>query len=414
MNVSLELNGAQAPERDSRVSPKCPCCASQATKIIYRISSIPVHSCVLLNSAEAARKFPRRDLELAFCYECGFGFNHIFDEPVMRYSTDFEESQHFSDTFNEFARGLTREIAARCNLKGKRVLEIGCGKGEFLIELSNVSDATGVGIDPAYRTDPGRSTTHGNVTFIADFFSSKYKDLPAEAILCRHTLEHIAPVQEFTRVIRDMIGARHNMWVVFETPDFKRVLREGAFWDVYYEHCSYFSPGAHARLFRDLAFDVTNLELAFDDQYIVQYAKPAMAPTKPRLALENDLAETRAFADSFAARVRGVQDEWRKRICDAHKSGRHVVLWGGGSKAVSFLTTLSIGPEVQAAVDVNPYKQGKFTPGTGHPVIAPQALVELPPDLVVVMNPIYIPEITHTLGSLGLKPEIIALLPNIE
>jgi SAM-dependent methyltransferase len=371
-----------------------------------------VHSCILLGSAEAARSFPRRDLELAFCDECGFGFNHVFDDAVTRYSTDFEESQHFSDTFNGFARGLAREIAARCNLKGKHVLEIGCGKGEFLIELCEAGDATGLGIDPAYRADAGRSERHGRVEFIADFFSPKYKGVAAEAILCRHTLEHIAPVQEFARAIREMISMRDDVWVVFETPDFKRVLREGAFWDIYYEHCSYFSPSAHARLFRDQAFDVTSLELVYDDQYIVQYAKPARGPTEPRLTLEKDLAEMRVLAEHFAHRVSTVQDEWLARIREAHSTGRSVVLWGGGSKAVSFLTTLGLGREVQAAVDINPYKQGKFTPGTGHPVIAPEALVDQPPDLVVVMNPIYVPEVTHTLDSLGLKPEIVALQPN--
>ena len=58
----------------------------------------------------------------------------------------------------------------------------------------------------------------------------------------------------------------------------------------------------------------------------------------------------------------------------AGREGRSVVLWGGGSKAVSLLTTLGIGREVQAAVDINPYKQGKYMPGIGHRVIAPEAL----------------------------------------
>jgi len=62
-------------------------------------------------------------------------------------------------------------------------------------------------------------------------------------------------------------------------------------------------------------------------------------------------------------------------------------------------------------VDVNPYKQGKFMPGTGHPVVAPKTLVDQPPDLVIVMNPIYVGEITSSLTDLGLKPQIAALVP---
>lgn len=390
-------------------STSCPCCSAPVSRSIYRVESIPVHSCVLLSSAQEAHAFPRRDLNLAFCEACGFIFNRAFDETVMGYSTNFEESQHFSSTFNNFAKGLAREIAQKCAIAGKHVLEIGCGKGEFLRELCLVGGATGLGIDPGYRADKGRNEDYGDIQMIVDFFGPDYQHLQADTVLCRHTLEHIGSVSNFVRLIRKMIGERREDWVVFETPDAKRVLVESAFWDIYYEHCSYFSPGTHARLFRQEGFDVTDLELVYDDQYIVQYARPSTGPTTPSLPLEHDLEEMRRLAESFPARVRAVQDFWQERIRAAHAAGRRVVLWGGGSKAVSFLTTLQLGDEVWAAVDINPYKQGKFTPGTGHPVIAPSDLLDTPPDLVIVMNPIYVNEVTQSLNALGLRPEIIAV-----
>jgi SAM-dependent methyltransferase len=364
---------------------------------------------VLLDTPAAASSFPKRDLELAFCADCGFTFNHIFDEALMRYSTDFEESQHFSDTFNGFARVLAAEIATRCDIGGKRVLEIGCGKGEFLAELCEVGNARGIGIDPGFRADAGRASANDRLKFIVDHFGPRYADLAADVVMCRHTLEHIRPVSKFIADIRQMSGMRDDSWVVFETPDFKRVLEEGAFWDIYYEHCSYFSPGAHAQLFREQGFEVTDLALVYSGQYIVQYARPAAGPTRPHLPLEGDLDEVRGLAEGFGKRVQAIQKRWRDRIGDAHAAGRRVVLWGGGSKAVSFLTTLGLTDEVQAAVDINPYKQGKFIPGTGHPVVAPQALTALPPDLVVVMNPIYAGEVRKALAGLDLYPEVLAV-----
>ena len=107
--------------------------------------------------------------------------------------------------------------------------------------------------------------------------------------------------------------------------------------------------------------------------------------------------------------MRGVQNQWRERIGEAHAVGRRVLLWGGGSKAVSFLTTLGLEDEVQAVVDINPYKQGKFVPGSGHPVVPPGALLKAPPDLVVVMNPIYAHEVRKSLASLDLYPEVLAV-----
>lgn len=403
-NLPLTSSG----EAILRSTASCPCCGAVVTQTLYCAPSIPVHSCVLLDLAEEAHAFPRRDLELAYCNACGFIFNRVFDEAVMGYSTNFEELQHFSGTFNAFAKELAREIAQKCSVSGKHVLEIGCGKGEFLRELCRVGGATGLGIDPGYRADAGRGTEDDKVTFITDVFEP-YKHLSADVILCRHTLEHIASVAEFIQSIRDMVGSREDTSVVFETPDAKRVLAEGAFWDIYYEHCSYFSPGAHARLFRQQGFDVTDLALLYDNQYIVQYAKPASTPTKSRLPLEQDLEEMHALAASFPDRVKQVQDDWRMRVRSASANGRRVVLWGGGSKGVSFLTTLGLDEEVSAVVDINPYKQRKFMPGTGHRVIAPSALVDEPPDLVVVMNPIYVDEIASCLRTLGLEPEIAAV-----
>ena len=392
-----------------RLMSGCPCCGGASTEVIYRVPSIPVHSCVLLDTPAAALNFPRRDLELSFCGDCGFAYNRVFDEAAMRYSTDFEESQHFSDTFNGFASRLAAEIAERCQTEGKRILEIGCGKGEFLTELCRVGGARGVGIDPGYRDDAGRLEASECVEFIVEHFDSEYSGVVPDVVLCRHTLEHIPAVASFAADIRRMLGDRRDAWVVFETPDFKRVLKETAFWDIYYEHCSYFSPGTHARLFRENGFDVTDLALAYDGQYIIQYARPAASNTRASLPLEAATDELRSLVGLFVERVDDAKQAWRDRLMRAYQAGQRVVLWGGGSKAVAFLTTLGLSEEIEAVVDINPYKQGRFTPGTGHLVVAPKDLRRHRPDLVIVMNPIYVQEIGTMLSDLGLNPEVTSV-----
>jgi hypothetical protein len=99
---------------------------------------------------------------------------------------------------------------------------------------------------------------------------------------------------------------------------------------------------------------------------------------------------------------------WRDRIGAERAAGRRTVIWGAGSKGVAFLVTLGVGHAVEAAVDINPFKQGMYLAGTGHEVRAPEDLRAAPPDLVVVMNAIYVDEVRAQLHALGLAAEVVA------
>ena len=99
----------------------------------------------------------------------------------------------------------------------------------------------------------------------------------------------------------------------------------------------------------------------------------------------------------------------RDQLSDWRRLGKSVALWGSGSKAVSYLTTLGVTDEVQAVVDINPHKHGKFLAGTGHEIVSPSALRKLRPECVLVMNGIYTNEIRADLSRLGLHPELSAL-----
>ncbi len=85
------------------------------------------------------------------------------------------------------------------------------------------------------------------------------------------------------------------------------------------------------------------------------------------------------------------------------------MIWGSGSKGVSFISNLALGDELAAAVDINPHKWGKFMVGSNHEIVSPESLREIAPDLVVAMNPIYLDEIGAELEELGVQTELTAL-----
>ncbi|GAB5373579.1 MAG: class I SAM-dependent methyltransferase [Acuticoccus sp.] len=380
----------------------CPACGSTATSTLYRVDAIPVQSCVLLDTEEAARDFPRADLSLAFCEDCGFAYNAIFEPGLVDYAAATEESQHFSGTFNRFAARLVDEIAANYDLGGRQTLEIGCGKGDFLAALAARTGTRALGVDPGYL--PDRAVGHVDVR--REYFAPEAIDIAPDFIVCRHTLEHIADVATFVDGVRSVANGS-GTHLFFETPDARRVLAEGAFWDIYYEHCSYFTQGSHARLFRRAGFGVSALYLDFDNQYIMQYADGVA--DRPPLLAEDDLDTVRGLARAFPETVRRQRVYWSDFVLSRARDGLKVAVWGGGSKAVSFLSSNGLNGEVGRVVDINPHKQGKYLPGTGHRVEAPEDLAADPPDTVIAMNPAYRDEIAATLASLGLQAELVAL-----
>ena len=81
--------------------------------------------------------------------------------------------------------------------------------------------------------------------------------------------------------------------------------------------------------------------------------------------------------------------------------------WGSGSKCVGFMTTLNVLDEIEFVVDINPLRHGKFIPGVGKQILSPEVLRNFKPDVVIIMNPVYLIEIKNDLGKMGLSPVVI-------
>ena len=375
--------------------------------VVYEVAGIPVNSCLMFDDQASAAAFPRRDLALGFCDHCGFLSNVVFDSSVQEYSDRYEDQQSFSPRFRDFQRELVAGLIERYDVRGKDVLEIGCSKGDFLIAMCREGGNRGVGIDPSCI--PGRVQEPGaeQVRFIQDFYSESYSDLPCDFVCCRHTLEHIHLTDDFVGMVRRAIGDRRDTLAFFEVPDVVRVLKEQAFWDIYYEHCSYFSLGSLARVFRANRFEVVELARDYDDQYLLIVARPTDEPTTASLPEEDDLDTLRKDVANFQTQMVTRLDGWRGRLKELRGSGRRAAIWGSGSKCVSFLSTLGVGDEVAAIVDINPHRHGRYLAGSGKQVVSPRALRDVRPDVVFVMNPIYCDEIKRDLDAMGVTTELV-------
>ena len=390
--------------------PACPICAAPEPTVFYEVDDVPVHDVLLMRTRAAALAFPTGNIRLAFCATCGFVWNRAFDPTRLRYSAEYEETQAFSPTFNAFHRRLAAHLIDRYALRGRHIVEIGCGKGEFLTLLCELGSNTGTGYDPSYVPARTPDAARGRVTFIADRYSEAQSAGDAALICCKMTLEHVPDPRAFVAMVHRSMHPHAGTVVFFQVPNLTRILRDVAFWDVYYEHCSYFGRVSLAGVFRRCGFEILDLREDYDEQYLLIEARPAAVPVSAVAAKDRGAVDRLGHdVARFAAACRQRREEWAARLDELHRLGQTVVLWGAGSKAVAFLTTLRGHGAIEYAVDINPYKHGTYLPGGAQAIVAPEALRELRPDVVIVMNPIYRDEVRRSLHDLGLAPRLMTV-----
>jgi len=385
----------------------CPNCLDGTMEIFHSAKDVPTNSCILLSSREEAMAYPTGDITLGFCNDCGFVGNTSFDPALTEYSGRYEETQGFSPTFQKFHQSLADRVIEQFKLNGRDILEIGCGKGEFLLMLCAGGRNNGVGYDPGYLADRHAPAEGENVRFVADFYTEECTDTAADFVCCKMTLEHITDTLEFVTMVRKAQGDR-SAEIFFMIPEATRILTDCAFEDVYYEHCSYFSPYSLNQLFSRAGFFPTEVGVEYGDQYLTIVATTEDSKVTPEIPADQ-LQDLRRWVGEFPSLFKNQLEFWRERLEELHGAGKRTVIWGSGSKGVSFLTTLGLQDEIYGAVDINPHRQGFFMPGTGHRILSPDELVDLKPDAVIVMNPIYKDEIAADLAQRGLHPEMYAI-----
>ena len=211
----------------------------------------------------------------------------------------------------------------------------------------------GIGIDPI------APTAHDNlqssyVHFENELYGVDHGRFRADLICCRHTLEHIHYPAEFVKTIRRSIPSDLNTPVYFELPDMTHILKETAFWDIYYEHCGYYSPGALAKLFRRNDFHVLDLRRVYNNQQLALHAIPSSYRKIAKSKLEETPEQLTGKIKQFSMKLKSQIEHWSNVFTRISNQKKRAVIWGSGSKCTGFMTTLSLGAEIEYVVDQDP------------------------------------------------------------
>lgn len=349
----------------------CPLCNKEHFNTVYEVNGIPAFQNKVYSSIEASKAAITANIKLSQCNNCGFVFNSTFDNSLMNYDKNYQNEQSYSLCFKDHLNSVT-QLLVKNGFLTKNLIEVGCGKGYFLEQLTNAGFNV-TGFDPAYEGS--------NKNIIKEYFSDEFSDLNGDLIILRHVLEHIHQPLEFLHNVARSVN--YNAKVYIEVPDLQWVLENQAYWDIFYEHCNYFNTETLGGLFRN-----SECGSLFGGQYIYiladlnelnsQSASKQADLTKKFLALTANLIAHKNFISKHS----------------------NLVLWGAGAKGATFANLIDpSNKHIVFIVDINPKKQNRFIAKSCHPILSADNLSTKSDHKIIVMNDNYFNEIKRATNS---------------
>lgn len=340
---------------------------------LYEIKGIPVFQNKVCTSVEEAKNVNRGNVLLEQEPISGLIYNAAFEPDLMVYDQGYQNEQGHSPFFQAHLNEVLSFIQSLTGSKDK-IVEIGCGKGLFL-EMMRETGLDVTGFDPTYE---------GNKPYIIKEYFDESSFVTADLIVLRHTMEHIPKPFDF---LKRVAKANHGRGKIFiEVPTFDWIVEHKAFWDIFYEHCNYFTEVSFSS-----TFSKSETGKLFGGQYMYIVAELKNLLETPQLK------ERQLFSFN---KIQEEKNNWETFLL-AHRS---IAIWGAGAKGNTFLNLLDPqGKKVSLVIDMNPAKQGKYIAGTGHAIVSPEALVSKGVKEVLVMNENYLSEIEKMVSGLNIK-----------
>lgn len=352
------------------------------TRLTCRICHDDLHPKPLLvqdDMPASAQGFPGTDgltsdrgvqLQVVQCAGCGVV---QLTNPEVGYWRSVIRAAGISPDMRAFRLVQFRAWVDTHHLTGKRVLEVGCGKGEYLSLLAQVGvNAHGM----EHAADSVAHCVAQGLQVVQGFPDDPAQRLPGSlyaGFMILNFLEHLPTIRATLRAIRNNL---HPEGVgLVEVPNLDMLLSEGLFAEFIPDHLYYFTQHTLTRLLESAGFDVLDCSAVWHG-----YVLSAVVRKRPALSLQALANSQHKLKQQFHT------------LMDRHGLQR-VAIWGAGHQALALISLMAIGPRVRFVVDSAPFKQGRFTPATHLPIVGPDRLNPADIDLVLVLAASYSDEV---------------------
>jgi C-methyltransferase-like protein/putative zinc binding protein/methyltransferase family protein len=303
----------------------------------------------------------------------------------------------YSETWLEHARRYTEQVTQRFGLgPWSSVIELASNDG-YLLRNFVARGIPALGVEPAANVAEV-AVRQGVPTRVAFFGRALAHQLLEEGVrpdllIGNNVLAQVPNLNDFVAGMRLLLKPRGVITVEF--PHLLRLMRGNQFDTIYHEHFSYFSFVAAETIFaaHDLVlFDVEELPTHGGSLRIyARHREDATKPVTERVVelRDREIAEGLTHIESygeFAEQVK--QTKWKlvEFLIEAGRQGKSIAGYGAPGKGNTLLNYCGIHTDfLDYTVDKNPYKHGKFTPGTHIPIFPPDRVFETKPDFLLIL-----------------------------
>ncbi len=372
----------------------CRLCGSTELESFVDLGATP--PCELFLTAEALEApEPTFPLHPRVCRNCLLVQLPPLIDPDETF-TEYAYFSSFSTSWVDHARRFVTAATARAGLtKDSLVVEAASNDGYLLAHV--VADGMrAVGVEPSVNV--GQAARDKGVPTVTAFLSPetgaavRAENGPADLVVANNVYAHIPDVVGFTRGLRAMVA--DDGWVSIEVQHLLTLVGLRQFDTIYHEHFQYYTVGTAIRALASGGLDLVDVELVPTHGGSIRlWARPSELhePASPAVA-EVLAREAAAGLDTveghagFARDVSRIRNDLVRFLIDAADRGETVVGYGAPGKGNTLLNYCGIRPDLLGyTVDRNPYKHGRYTPGTRIPIHPPERIDADRPDYVLVL-----------------------------
>lgn len=321
-------------------------------------------------------------------------------EEFVAPSDIFSEYAYFSsfaDSWVAHAKRYSDLMEERFKIgRQNKVMEIASNDG-YLLQHFVAKGVPVLGIEPAANI--AKAAAEKGVPSVVKFFGCQTaREVAAEhghadLLLGNNVLAHVPDLNDFVGGMKILL-APHGV-ITMEFPHLYQLMQHNQFDTIYHEHFSYFSFYTVEQVFKKhglTLFDVEEIpthggSLRIYGRHTENQAHPVSERANELRAREiklgfNTLEKYRAFGEQ----VKETKRKLLAFLIEAKNAGKKIVGYGAPGKGNTLLNYCGIRTDfLDFTVDRNPYKQGKYLPGTHIPILKPEALIEARPDYVLIL-----------------------------